>query len=688
MTSADPPTKRSREAQLDGRVGVDIGGTFTDVLLDDGARAIALKVPSVPAAPERGVLDGLGERVDVLACARLFLHGTTVGLNALLQRRGAVVGMLVTRGFRDVLELRRGDRGRPYLLSWRPGPPLVPRRRRLPVTERIGGDGTVHQPLDEQDVERALEELRAAAVDVIAVCLLNAYRNPAHELAAERVLRECGWEREIVLSHRVSGEYREFERTSTTVLDALIRPIVGGYLERLERGLRERGFTGSALVTRSGGGALPFAQAAARPIETVMSGPVAGAQGAATLARELELDQALTIDVGGTSADTCLVLDGRPQLMYEGRIGEWPVQVPWVDVRSIGAGGGSIARADDGLLVVGPDSAGAAPGPACYGRGGERATVTDAALLLGMLGEGVLSGGLRLSAERARAVVDELARELSLEPDATARGIITIATASMADAMRVLGAERGIDPRRVTLIAFGGAGPLFGCALADALGVPRLVIPPLAGTFSAWGLLESDVVHASARTQVMQCGAEELSEARRIVAELIDELRERVNGTADVVERSARGLVDVRHRGQEHTLTIPLPESPDVESLERSFGDEYERVFGHRLDGPLELVACRGELRDALAAPAREQRPMGLASPAAPTTATRRAWSFRAAEWLEFELLARDSLAPGNTVAGPAIVTEETATTYLDHGFTARCHERGALIVERDSRDA
>ena len=380
------------------RIGVDIGGTFTDLIYYDdvSGESLVAKVPTTPDNPDEGVVTAIGQAVpaDRVKAAEYFLHGTTVGINALLQRRGAVVGLLATEGFRDILEIRRGDREEMYNLFWTPPPPLVPRRLRRPVKERVRANGEIHIAQETADVREALSVFESEDVDAIAIAYMNAYANPVHEIEAERELRAAGFEGEISVSHRVSGEYREYERTTTTVIDAFVRPRMIHYLRRLDEELANVGFVGRLLITRSGGGSMTFAEAEERPFETIMSGPVAGAEGAGELARSLGIDNLITADVGGTSFDTCLVSGGRPQLMYEGMVVGLPVQTPWVDVRSIGAGGGSIAYIDvGGLLQVGPQSAGADPGPASYGRGGTEPTVTDCALSLGMLGEGKLASG-------------------------------------------------------------------------------------------------------------------------------------------------------------------------------------------------------------------------------------------------------------------------------------------------------
>jgi N-methylhydantoinase A len=659
------------------RIGVDVGGTFTDLIFydDESGEVVVAKEPTTPAAPEDGVVAAVRSAVadDRIGRAEYFLHGTTVGLNSLLERRGAAVGLLATRGFRDALEIRRGDRDDPYDLFPPPARPLVPRRLRLPVTERIRADGAVHAALVEDDVRQALATFGDEGVESVAVSFINAYANPAHELEAERVLRGAGFDGEISLSHRVSGEYREYERTSTTVIDAYVRPRMTAYLGRLEERLHGAGFDGTLLVTRSGGGSMTFDEAQRRPFETILSGPVAGAEGAAELARALDLGDVISADVGGTSFDTCLITDGRPQVRYEGRVDGMPVQTPWIDVRSIGAGGGSIAYVDvGGLLRVGPRSAGAEPGPAAYARGGAEPTVTDAALVLGMLGAGELAAGIRLDRELARGAIAPLAEELGLPVEDVARGILTIANASMADTIREITAEQGQDPRRATLMAFGGAGPVFATLLAHELGIGRIVIPPHAGNFSAWGLLGADLTQAAARTQILPLTDEGLAAARTTLDALFSQLEPRAGSSPEV-------RFDVRYVGQEHTLTIAADPSADADAIRRAFTQEYERTFGHAMDEAAEIVALRATRRTPL--PRRgDTRSAAQSNGRAPRALE--AHSFRRGEPLSFAILERSALADGESVAGPAIVLEPTATTYLDAGYTATVDSSGCLVVD------
>jgi len=657
------------------RLGVDVGGTFTDLIFyDDASGEVHVgKVPTTPAAPEEGVLAAVDAAVPTaeLGNAEYFLHGTTVGLNSLLTRTGAVVGLLATRGFRDVLEIARGDRGDPYDLFWRQPEPLVPRRLRLPVTERIMASGKVHTPFEEDDVRAAAEVFAAEGVGSVAVAFMNAYANPAHELAAEAALRKFGFEGEISLSHQVSGEYREYERTSTTVIDAYVRPRMTHYLRALDARLRDAGFAGTSIVTRSGGGAMTFSEAEARPFETIMSGPVAGAEGAGELARVLGIGDVITADVGGTSFDTCLVIDGQPELMYEGEVEGMPVQAPWVDVRSIGAGGGSIAHVDvGGLMRVGPRSAGAVPGPACYGRGGTEPTVTDAAFLLGMLGDGRLASGIALDRQNAEAALAPLADSLGFGIEETARGIMTIATANMANAIREITIERGQDPRRASLMPFGGAGPLFGTMLARELEIGRIVVPSYAGNFSAWGLLGASLTQTAARTRITRLaeGAEDGVDA--ILAELFEVLDRRAAGR-DYVREIA---LDMRYVGQEHSLTVSVPGDgrlgTSLAEVRERFVADYDRTFDHTLEEEIEIVSIRAVVRTALPRRAAEQNRAASTNGGPPATGTVEAWSFTRGERMPFALLDRAAI-DDEGLDGPAIVLEETATTYLDAGFHA-----------------
>jgi N-methylhydantoinase A len=668
------------------RIGVDIGGTFTDLVYFDErtGKTVEGKVPTVPSAPEEGVVHAITQHVpkDIIEEAEFFLHGTTVGLNALLERRGARVGLITTTGFRDVLEIRRGDRAEMYNLFWKQTEPLVPRRLRLEVDGRMLGNGTEYRPLDEASVKAAARKLIAEGVDAIAVSLINAYANPEHELAVESLLRSEGFEGGISLSHKISGEYREYERTSTTCVDAFVRGRMSNYLRRLDGRLRELGFKGTSLITRSGSGSMTFAEAEDRPFETIMSGPVGGAQGASELAKMLGIKALVTADVGGTSFDTALVIDGKPQVLFEGVIDNMPIQSPWVDVRSIGSGGGSIAHIDPGgLMRVGPRSAGAVPGPACYGKGGTEPAMTDAAAWLGMLGPGDLASGIRLDIEKARAALEAVGTHIGQDVEATAAGVMRISSAAMANAMREISLDQGLDPRTITLVPFGGAGPLMGTLLADELEMNSVIIPPLAGNFSAWGLLGADMVQSAARTRVIDFVPGALQEINALLGELFATLTERSAAHADDAVQSAR--LDLRYKGQEHTLSIEVDvdngkivESEDV-ILER-FVSEYARTFGATMNQDVELVSVRANTTVLL--PRRELSYSPNRSDGEDDR-TMDVYSFETKARVPFRIIPRGRIS--GKVRGPAIITEDTTTTYVDVQWTISNGKAGEIILER-----
>jgi N-methylhydantoinase A len=682
---------------MPARIGVDVGGTFTDLIfLDDDTGEVTVgKGPSNPFAVDEAVRAVVSSTVDEAGVGRssYFLHGTTVGLNALLERKGARVAILTTEGFRDVLEVRRlmrvdenGEHMWDHL--FKTPEPLVRRPLRIGVSERVLADGSVRTPLDSADVRVAAEVFAQEGVECVAIVFINAHANPTHELEAAQLLREAGFEGPLSLSHQVTGQYREFERTSTTVVDAYVRPAVSGYLERLESGLHAEGFDGEFLITTSSGGCVAFSEARSRPFETVMSGPVAGAVGASRLCDELGLDLAITADVGGTSFDTCLLVEGRPRVKYEGEVVGMPLQTPWVDVRSVGAGGGSIAWVERGLLNVGPRSAGAVPGPVCYGRGGTEPTVTDAAVTLGMFARETLASGLELDVAGAEAALAGLGDDLGLTPEQAAQGALRVASASMAGAIRAVSIEVGEDPRRGALIAYGGAGPLFASLLARELGIETIVIPNYAGNFSAWGLLEQDVVRSAALTIVAPLDDDGIARAEATLAKLFAQLDERLDRRV-AGEVSHEAELDLRYPGQEYTLTVAvalddgrIAEAPA--DIARRFGEAYERNYGHSFEVGVDILSVRAIERTALPRPSA-RAPKGSANGSAPARTSADAYSFQRDEWCSFDVIERDSLAPGGTFDGPAIVMEATTTSYVDAGLRGTVQESGALILSEIS---
>ncbi len=487
------------------RIGIDIGGTFTDlVALDEATGSVVdTKALSTPQDLLQGILrcvDQAGARLDD---CRLAIHGTTIGINALLEHKGARTGLVTTEGFRDVLEIGRGNFLRMYDVLYRRPTPLVPRGRRLEVGERVTARGEILAPLDEAAVRAAARQLAADGVESVAVCFLFSFRNPEHERRAAEILAEMLPGVSISVSHRITQEWREYERTSTTVVNAYVRPIMDRYLGAFERGLAGRGFRGQLLITQSNGGAFSVQAAASKPVHTIESGPAAGAIGCASLAQALGADRLISFDMGGTTAKCAIVAGGLVQTTDEYHVDGHPLRIPVIDITEVSAGGGTIAWIDaGGALALGPQSAGADPGPVCYGRGGAEPTVTDANLVLGRIAAGRFLGGTMPLDQpaAARAIEERLGLPLGLARDSAAAGVVRLADVKMALAVRSITTERGLDPRDYTLVAYGGGGPLHAVAIARELGIPRVIIPPAPSTFSAWGMLATDLRHDLVRT--------------------------------------------------------------------------------------------------------------------------------------------------------------------------------------------
>ena len=670
------------------RIGVDIGGTFTDfILYSEKDNSITIdKIPTTPNEPQKAVIEVVKRNLDKVDIKEIefFLHGTTVGLNALLERKGSKVGMLCTKGFRDVIEIRRGDRDEMYNLFWQPDEPLVPRYLRLELNERMFANGDIHTNLDEEEVQKACDLFIKEGVTSIAVCLINAYANNKHEKNIEKLLRKFGFKGYISLSSVVSGEYREYERTTTTVIDSFVKARMSNYLNSLRDELKNLGFNGNFLVTRSGSGSMTFDEAEERPFETIMSGPVAGAEGAGELSRQKNNINMVTADVGGTSFDTCLILDGRPQIQFEGKIVGLPVQSPWVDVRSIGAGGGSIAYLDDGnLLRSGPRSSGAQPGPACYGRGGTEPTTTDAAFYLGMLGEGNLASGLKLNRELAENALNSVGANINLSAFDTAKGILKISSANMADAIREITIEQGIDPRELKLLAFGGAGPLMSNLIAKELDIKEIIIPPFSGNFSAWGLLGADLLQMTAQTKILRLSKESLEECNQILERLFNDLEERQKINFEILEKIKEISLDMRWMGQEHTITLKLNNEKDgkiissEEDIKKMFISDYEKTFGSKLDTIIEIVSVRASLRVPL--PRKTSSGKVNEDLSGSDKDNIKCYSFDSDSIEDFRIIDRSKI--DEEFSGPAIILESTAVTYVDKNYRVKKDNSDHLII-------
>ena len=673
-------------------VGIDIGGTFTDLAGYQDGEIFTSKCLTVTADPTEGAAQALRIAGCNISALDELLHGSTIAINTVLERSGAKTALITTQGFRDVYSIGRGNRPDAFNLFFHRPRPLVPRELTFELCERMNAAGEILVPIEAAAVEALGRELMAHGVEAVAVCLLHSYAIPAHEIAAGSVLRRQFPHLFVTLSHEILREFREYERTSTTVLNAYIGPRVSRYLGRFESFAQQAGFAGKIAIMRSNGGTMSIALARREPVAMMESGPVAGMIGAGRLADLLGIERAIGFDMGGTTAKCTLLTAGVPPIAQGYVIGDaftgQPMQLPVVDIVEVGAGGGSLAWRDDaGGLHVGPASAGADPGPACYGRGGEAPTVSDADLLLGRLnGERFLGGSMRLDRALAQAAVGTLGRTLGLLPVATALGIATIADGAMSLAVRAVSLDRGIDPRDAALIAFGGAGPLHAVAIAREISIPRVVIPRLPGNFSALGMLMAQWRHDFVRTLIGTLGDIKSTDAARAFAEL-NAAGEEALGEEQLARGRFDFAADLRYRGQEHAITIPVAGATDltadIEGTRRRFNEQHDRRHGHAApDESIEVV----NLRLTVTVPRMEDAiTRWLSQPWLPFESMpqeRRAVVFDDAEHpIEASILWRGSLAAGTEIAGPAVIEEPNSTTLIGPGDRAVVSESGHLLV-------
>jgi N-methylhydantoinase A len=679
------------------RIGVDTGGTFTDVCAfdEETGRVHVRKVSSTPDDPGRAIVQGVTEILDQIGGRTIdevgyFAHGTTVGTNALLTGRGARTGLITTRGFRDLLELGRGRRPSMYDPQADKPTPQVPRHLRMEVTERVRHTGLVETPLDEDDVRRAVRELKDAAVDSIAVCLLYSYLNADHERRIGEIIREEMPDVYVSLSCDVLPEFREYERLSTVVTNSYVGPVVANYLARLRQVLADRGLTAVPHVTQSNGGVIPFSTAEALPVRLVLSGPSTGVVGAAQICSAAGFDDIITFDMGGTSSDISLVQEGRPKVTAGMELDGRPVRSPMLDIHTVGAGGGSLAWIDSGNhLRVGPQSAGAFPGPACYGNGDD-AAVTDANVVLRMLNpEYLLNGQMKIDRSASVAAVQRLAEPLGLSVEETALGILRVVTANMARAIRVVSVQRGYDPREYALVPFGGAGPLHASRLARELGMRTIVVPEIPGAQSALGLLMTDVKTDFMRTLIT---AIDDSSAATVDA-VFDELARRaqewfVEEEVDEGGRELRRRMDLRYRGQNFELAVEVPEGHGfVEhgagAVIELFHEAHERVYGYRSeDAAVEVVTFRLEASGSAAHVDVRRDETSPSDPAKAIVETRSTCFDPAEGYVDTPVYDRSLLTPGDVFTGPAIVEQMDTTTVLLPSDACRVDEYRNLIVE------
>jgi len=674
-TSNEPP---SQDPAV--RVGVDVGGTFTDLVACDAAgRMTSLKVPTTPANPAGGVLDGLAAVGRVAGRCASLAHGTTLVTNAIVERKVGAVGLVTTRGFGDVLEIGRMNRPHLYRIDLPAKPePLVPRRLRAEVGERVGPDGSVLSPLDLGELPKVIERFKSLGVESVAICLLHAYANPAHEQALRQAL--AAHFPYVSVSSEINAEFREYERTCTTVLNAAVMPLAARYIDDLVARLAKSTGAIPLHLLHSAGGMMSVDAARARPLTMAMSGPAAGVAAAAHLARTLGLPRALAFDMGGTTTDVCLITDGVPETARQRKLGDYPVRLPAVGVESIGAGGGSIASIDAaGALKVGPRSAGAVPGPACYGLGGTEPAVSDANLILGYLNpERIYGGSIRLDRARAERALEPIQRRFGLSLLDAAHAVVEVANANMQRALRLVSVQRGYDLREFTLIAYGGAGPVHAGALAREAGIARIVVPAHSGAFSALGCLVSPLRYDAVQTHRMRLEAWDgkvvADRLRGLEAQCLTPLLDEGHSAERVLlKRSA----DLRYAGQNYELEVDYG-AGTPEALRDVFERRHRQLYGYATGESVECVNLRVSaqlVRDDLTL--GSSTATGTAAPVGELRAF-----FRGAGAVTMPRYERGSLPPGQMVAGPALVEDEWSTTLVYPGQRCRADHLGNLLIE------
>jgi len=675
------------------RVSIDIGGTFTDFVFFDTLTNEQKegKALTTPNNLTDSVINGLGVEIKELSEVAFFVHGTTVGLNSLLQRKGSRVALITTRGFRDVYEIARGNRKEMYNLRFQKPTPLLKRIDVYEVDERILYNGTIEKALDMGSVIKATKEINNQGYDSIAICLINAYINPIHEVEIENLIRELT-DKPVSLSHKIAREWREYERTSTTIINAYIAPTVKEYLKTLEQRMQDNGFKNPIHIMQSGGGVITSSIAKDSPIQTLLSGPVGGALANKYLSDTLGYKNLIGVDMGGTSYDVSMIINGCPDVSTETIFEGFPILTPMVNIYTIGAGGGSIAWVEGGGLRVGPNSAGAQPGPACYDRGGTEPTITDANVVLGRIDvDGFLGGSLHLSRAKAKEAVQKVADQINISVTETAEGICKVADAKMADAIRQLTVRKGIDPREFILVAFGGAGPMHACLTAEELGIETILVPELPGVLSAWGMHQSDLRLDTVRTMkkiVSTITPEEISDHYKVMVNEIEPLL--LKQQIDATKIEYKRIADVRYFGQEYTVQVPLKNEPATKeslcNLTELFYEIHQQIYGHSNQvEPVEIVNLRlvgiGKLEKT---PTHKDETVHSGKPEVRKVVKA---IFHNREY-DTAIYKRNTFKTGQFLSGPAIIEEKTSTTVVPPGYGVTVDSYRNLVIKKGKEDA
>jgi|TARA_B110000091_G_C13815002_1_gene477242 N-methylhydantoinase A len=668
------------------RISADIGGTFTDIVVENKEEQTisTIKVLSTPENPANAVLNGLQDKLEIKDID-FIVHGTTVGLNAFLERKGSRVLLIMTGGISDTYTIARGDRKELYNVQYKKPKPLVPREDVLEVKERMKWNGEVVTKIDPDDVNKIISKINKENIQAIAICFLHSYVNPVHEIEVKKMIKEkVGENVEISLSHELAREWREYERASTAVMNSYIGPITNRYLKSLESQLFDDGYKNPLYIMQSNGGVIRAKTAIEQPVKTLLSGPVGGTIGGMALSKKINRPNLICVDMGGTSFDMSLIINGKPSLTNETEQEHIPLLIPLVDIYTIGAGGGSIAWLENNALRVGPKSAGANPGPSCYDKGGQEPTVTDANLFLGRLGSGSKLGGwMKLNVKESENSLLKISKELSITPSQLAEGILSIINAKMADAIRTITVKKGIDPREFSLVAFGGAGSMHAVWLAAELEIDEIIVPNDPGTFSAWGMLQTDIrrdLTVNFYNSFADLNEEKIKDAfNKLKEEAIDLLK--IESVEDE-NMSFNLTADMRYIGQEYYVNVEIDKIIDLSKINNDFHGTYKKQFGHSTpDGPLEFINLR------LVAEGKIKKSNSLKSE---KNLNKSKDSLRKITFdnkdFDTKVLDRSNVEIKKKIDGPLIIEEETATTVIPPNYILEKDEFGNLIITKSKQ--
>jgi N-methylhydantoinase A len=668
------------------RISADIGGTFTDIVVENKEEQTisTIKVLSTPENPANAVLNGLQDKLEIKDID-FIVHGTTVGLNAFLERKGSRVLLIMTGGISDTYTIARGDRKELYNVQYKKPKPLVPREDVLEVKERMKWNGEVVTKIDPDDVNKIISKINKENIQAIAICFLHSYVNPVHEIEVKKMIKEkVGENVEISLSHELAREWREYERASTAVMNSYIGPITNRYLKSLESQLFDDGYKNPLYIMQSNGGVIRAKTAIEQPVKTLLSGPVGGTIGGMALSKKINRPNLICVDMGGTSFDMSLIINGKPSLTNETEQEHIPLLIPLVDIYTIGAGGGSIAWLENNALRVGPKSAGANPGPACYDKGGQEPTVTDANLFLGRLGSGSKLGGwMKLNVKESENSLLKISKELSITPSQLAEGILSIINAKMADAIRTITVKKGIDPREFSLVAFGGAGSMHAVWLAAELEIDEIIVPNDPGTFSAWGMLQTDIrrdLTVNFYNSFADLNEEKIKDAfNKLKEEAINLLK--IESVEDE-NMSFNLTADMRYIGQEYYVNVEIDKIIDLSKINNDFHGTYKKQFGHSTpDGPLEFINLR------LVAEGKIKKSNSLKSEKNldKSKDSLRKITFDNKDF-DTKVLDRSNVEIKKKIDGPLIIEEETATTVIPPNYILEKDEFGNLIITKSKQ--